>query len=106
MGRSRLLVEVVDSHTGEIKRVVQVSLRDDQYSSQDPRWAALYGDYLVVHGMHNNSVIYRVSDGTRLGAFYGRVLAGDAKLGLIAITNHDQEITIINAASGAELKNI
>jgi hypothetical protein len=99
-----LLLEVVDSHTGEIKRVVQVP---ERYSSSgDSRWAVVYGDYLVVHGAANNSVIYRSSDGKRLGAFFGRTIAGDSKLGLLAATNRDQEVMIIDANTGKELRRV
>ena len=69
-------------------------------------WSTLYGDYLVVHGAYNNSVIYRISDGMRLGAFYGRAIAGDGKLGLIATTNRDQDVTIRDAKTGKQLKQV
>jgi hypothetical protein len=59
-----------------------------------------------VHGNSNNSVIYRLSDGQRLGAFYGRAIAGDGKLGLIAATNRDQEVMILDATTGKELKRV
>jgi len=101
-----LLVEIVDSHTGEIRRVLQVPEKYDPANGDSDRWASLFGDYLVVHGVYNNSVIYRASDGTRLGAFFGRVIAGDGKLGLLAATNRDQEVFVLNADNGLELKRI
>lgn len=97
-----LLIEVVASRTGEIKREVMVP----EHVSDNQRTAALYGDYLVVRGNANNSVIYRVSDGKRLGAFYGRAIAGDSKLGLIASTNRDQDVILYDAATGKELKRV
>ena len=66
----------------------------------------MYGDYAVVHGSLNNSTIYRISDGKRQGAFYGRAIAGDGKMGLIAATNRDQEVTIYDAMNGKELKQV
>jgi WD40 repeat protein len=99
-----LLVGLVDSHTGEVRREVQVPERFD--AEGGGRSAAVYGDFLAVQGAENNSVIYRVSDGVRLGAFFGRVIAGDAKLKLLAATNRDQDIMIINATNGKELKRV
>jgi WD40 repeat protein len=99
-----LLIQAVDSHTGEIRREVQVPERWAYWNGDDVRTGALYGDYLIVRGIYNNSVIYRLSDGKRLGAFFGRVIAGDGKLGLIAATNRDQEIILYDANNGKELK--
>jgi hypothetical protein len=45
-----------------------------------------------------------ISDGMRLGAFYGTAIAGDGKLGLIAATNREQEIILYDATNGKELK--
>ncbi|MGD0358182.1 MAG: M48 family metalloprotease [Terracidiphilus sp.] len=105
-----LLVEVLDSRTGDVRR--QIALPEPQvqtrYSGQyhDRRSASLYGNYLVVHGNYNNSVIYRVSDGERTGAFFGRAIAGDEKLGLIAATNRDQDVIIYDATTGKEVKRV
>ncbi len=92
-----LLVEIVNARTGEIERVVHTPTRP---SDDDERWADLYGDYLAVHGNVNNTVVYRVSNGVRTAAFYGRVLAGDGKRGLLAVNNRDQEVVVYDAASG------
>jgi WD40 repeat protein len=100
------LIEVVDSHTGEIRTILQVPERYGPAGDNSQLWSSLYGDYLVVHGPFNNSVIYRVSDGMRMGAFYGRPIAGDGKLGLIAATNHDQDVTILDAKTGKQLKQV
>ncbi len=100
------LIEIVDSHTGEIRRILQVPERYGSGSGANQLWSSLYGDYLVVHGNFNNSVIYRVSDGARMGAFYGRAIAGDGKLGLIASTNRDQDVTILDAKNGKQLKQV
>jgi WD40 repeat protein len=101
-----LFIEIVDAHTGEVRREIQVPARWEYGDNEDVRWAALYGDFLVVHGNHNNSDIYRASDGVRLGAFYGRVLTGDGKLGLLAATNRDQEVIVYDARNGKELKRV
>jgi hypothetical protein len=114
-----LLVELVESRTGEIKREIVAPERYDillsaevvpeRYNfegSADRRTASLFGDYLVVRGNYNNSTIYRISDGVRTGAFYGRAIAGDGKLGLIAATNRDQEVIVYDAATGREVKRV
>lgn len=101
-----MLVEVLDGRTGEVRRQIAVPQYSRRDFSSDSRSAELYGDYLVVYGNYNNSTIYRVSDGKRLGAFYGRAIAGDEKLGLIAATNREQEIVVYDAATGKELKRV
>jgi WD40 repeat protein len=101
-----LLVEIVDSRTGEVRRKIVVPQRHVLWSGSDLRMAVLYGDYLVVRGNANNSVIYKVSDGKRMGAFYGRTIAGDSGLGLLAATNRDQEVIIYSAKTGIELKRV
>lgn len=98
------LVEVVDSKTGATSKVVELPYLSGE--TTDSRWARVYGNTLVVHGSGNVSGIYRVSDGVRVGGFFGRVLAGDAKLGLLAISNHDQEMTILDAATGKRVKSV
>jgi WD40 repeat protein len=101
-----MLIEVVDSRTGEVRRAVQAPQTRSTWSREDARWVSVFGDYLVVHGNQNNSTIYRVSDGKRLGAFYGRAIAGDAKLALVAATNRDQEITIYDLKNGKSLESV
>jgi WD40 repeat protein len=97
-----LLIEILDSRTGDIIRALQVPQR----AGVAPRTASLFGDYLVVRGIYNNSTIYRITDGQRLGAFSGRVIAGDGKLGLIAATNRDQDVIVYDATNGRELKRV
>lgn len=101
--QSGLLVEIVDARTGEVQRVVHSPTRP---SEEDERWTDLYGDYLAVHGNVNNTVVYRVSDGKRTAAFFGRVLAGDGKMGLLAVNNRDQEMIVYNTANGAEVLRV
>jgi uncharacterized Fe-S cluster-containing protein len=42
----------------------------------------------------------------RTGGFFGRVLTGDGELGLLAISNHDQEVTIVDATTGKRLTSV
>jgi WD40 repeat protein len=101
-----LLVEIVNSRTGDVLRKIESPQRSANQGQEDERRANLFGDYLVVHGNFNDSTIYRISDGARLGGFYGRCIAGDGNLGLIAATNRDQEVIILDAKTGNELKRI
>ena len=101
-----MLIEILDSRTGQIKRQIAVPEFSYEDKTSDGRSALLYGDYLVVHGNNNNSVIYRVSDGMRLGAFYGRAIAGDGALGMIAATNRNQDVIIYDAKTAKELKRV
>jgi WD40 repeat protein len=101
-----LLVEVVGARTGELRRKIVVPERGPEDGSADRRGVSLYGDYLVVRGNQNNSVIYRITDGQRISAFYGHALSGDGKLRLIAATNHDQEVTFLDAATGKIVKQV
>jgi hypothetical protein len=98
-----LLTEGVDSHTGEVRWMLQSPQRPG--SGSEPS-ATAYGNYVVVQGVANNTTIYQASDGKRMGAFYGHAIAGDEKLGLIAATNRDQEVTIYDAANGKALKHV
>ena len=98
-----LLVEALDSRSGEVLRTVELPQAAAEHGSKDRRTASLYGGFLAVHGNSNNTTIYRLSDGQRLGSFYGRAIAGDEKLGLIAATNREQEIMILDAKDGREL---
>ena len=98
-----MLIEVLDGRTGEVRRQIATPQFSYEDADSDSRSAALYGDYLVVYGNYDNSTIYRLSDGMRLGAFFGSTIACDSKQGLIAATNREQEIIIYDAATGKEL---
>ncbi len=72
----------------------------------DHRWADVYGNFVAVRGNYNNTVIYRLSDGVRTCAFYGRVLGGDGAQGLVAVANRDQELIVYDTATGTEIKRV
>lgn len=92
------LIEVVTNRTGQVER----ALLAPQLSSQEreERTAGLFGSFLAVYGNNNNTTVYRVTDGARLVAFFGRALAGDDSLGMIAATNRPQELDIYDCAHG------
>jgi hypothetical protein len=98
------LVEVIANRTGAVEHAFVAP----QLSSfrREERTAALFGNLLAVYGNSNNTAVYRVSDGSRLFAFFGRALAGDDGLGLVAATNRPQELTIYSVADGAARLNV
>jgi WD40 repeat protein len=96
-----LVVEIVNAHTGEVEHILETPTRP--VFRNDNRWVDVYGNYMAVHGNLNNTVVYRISDGVRTGAFYGRVLGGDGAQALLAVNNRDQEMIVYDAATGAEV---
>jgi hypothetical protein len=95
------LVEVVSSRTGQVEHAFVTP----QLASQrrEERTAALFGNLLAVYGNNDDTAIYRLSDGVRLMAFFGRALAGDDRLGMIAATNRPQELTVYGLTNGKPL---
>jgi len=94
----------VESRTG----VVQHAIAAPQLASnrREERTAGLYGNLLAVYGNSNDTSVYRVSDGARALAFFGRALAGDDRLGMIAATNRPQELTVYDVANGRMLMSV
>jgi Zn-dependent protease with chaperone function len=99
-----LLTEVLDSRTGTAKRLLLVP--EMRSARGDLPTAAVFGDLLAVRGGRNNTVVYRVSDGARVLAFFGRALAADAGLGLFAAANRPQELVIYDLASGKRIESL
>jgi predicted Zn-dependent protease len=87
------VTEMVNSQTGAVLRQVVSPLNET---------TALWGDLLVMRGKDNNSAVYNAATGTRVRAFWGRAAAADAKLGLVAVTNRDQELVVYELAGGKE----
>jgi len=94
------LIEIVSNRTGAVERAIAAPQLTS--SRREERTAALFGSLLAVYGNNNNTVVYRTSDGTRLLAFFGRALAGDDRLGLIASTNRHQGLTVYDVADGKQ----
>jgi hypothetical protein len=99
-----LVIEVVSRRTGAPERLVVAP--ETASGRADERTAALYGDLLAVHGNANDTVVYRLQDGARLLGFFGRAVAGDTALGLIAATNRPQELTVYEVFTGKELAHV
>lgn len=93
-----LLIEVVNCRTGATERLIRVPVVDSE--TAQPAYAMLFGNLLAVLGSHNNTTIYRETDGARLFSLFGTVLAGDGSLGLIAARNRSQELALYSATTG------
>jgi hypothetical protein len=104
LGEQGTLIEVVSTRTG----VVEHAIAAPQLASnrREERTAGLYGNLMAVYGNSNDTSVYRVSDGTRLLAFFGRALAGDDRLGMIAATNRPQELTVYDVAGDKPLTSL
>lgn len=94
------LVEVVSNRTGQVEH----ALLGPQFGAQrDQRTAGLFGGDLAIYGNHNDTTVYRLADGVRILAFFGRALAGDESVGMIAATNRPQELNLYDAIHGKPL---
>ncbi|HTB96799.1 MAG TPA: M48 family metalloprotease [Terracidiphilus sp.] len=98
------LIAILDGLSGTALRVVQAPELGTEGATA--RSAALFGDWLCVNGNRNNTVVYRTSDGVRQMAFFGRALAGDSRLGLIAATNRPQELLVYDVATGRAVQHL
>lgn len=98
------LIEVISNRTGAVERAIVAP----QLASfrREERTAALFGNLLAVYGNNNDTAVYRISDGTRLLAFFGRALAGDEGLGMVAATNRPQELNVYSVANGKTLMSV
>ncbi|HUB28739.1 MAG TPA: M48 family metalloprotease [Terracidiphilus sp.] len=92
------LVEIVSGRTGAVERAIIAPPISSP--RREERTAALFGNLLAVYGNHNDTAIYRTSDGKRLAGFFGRALAADEQLGLVAATNRLQELSLYDVAGG------
>ena len=98
------LIEIVSNRSGAVERAIVAPQLAS--SRREERTAALFGNFVAVYGNNNDTAVYRASDGARLLAFFGRALAGDDRLGLLAATNRPQELTVYNVANGKPLVSV
>ena len=59
---------------------------------------------MLAAGEHDNTSIYRLDTGEKAGEFFGKMLTADAASGVVAATNRDDEIVLIEEKSARELK--
>ncbi|HEY9126090.1 MAG TPA: M48 family metalloprotease [Acidobacteriaceae bacterium] len=98
-----ILLEVVNAETGVPEAQVIVPEADLTGGHNDERRARVSGGYVLARGEHDNTVIYRLKDDSRVGEFFGVPLASNAATGLIAATNRDDEIILCKEQSGQEI---
>ncbi len=104
VGEQGTLIEVVSGRTGAVQHAIAAPQLAS--SRREERTAGLYGNLLAVYGNSDDTTVYRVSDGARVLAFFGRALAGDDKLGMIAATNRPQELTVYGVADGKPVTSV
>ena len=100
-----LLLEVVDKHTGQPIHQLVVPDRDLSKGWADTRRGRAMGDYVLVRGELDNTVIYRVSDGARIGEVFGSPMAQNSELHLFCVRNRENELVIYDAATAKEQRH-
>ena len=102
--RDDCVIAIVNAKTGIAEYELQAPEMGEGGATQ--RSAVLFGDLLAVRGNRNNTVVYRAEDGKRLMAFFGRALAGDKGMGMIAATDRLQELNVYDVASGKQVVHL
>jgi WD40 repeat protein len=99
-----LLLEVVEAASGTSAGQIVLPEADLTHGWNDERRTRVSGNYVLVHGEHGNTVIYQFDTGKKTGEFFGGVLASDSKLGLVAAINREDELFLVDEATGKELQ--
>jgi len=99
-----LLIETVTLETGAPLEQVALPEVDLSRGWDDKRFAQISGEYALVRGEHNNTVIYRLETGAKVGEFFGTPLAADSTTGLIAAVNREDEILLVDEHTGKEIE--
>ena len=97
-----MLLELVNAETGV--SLDQVVIPEVELSGgwNDERRAVASGEFVLARGERGNTDIYKVSNGEKVGEFFGSVMTSDAKL-VVAI-NREDEVVLIEENSGKELR--
>jgi hypothetical protein len=101
--KNGLLLETVNLITGVPLEQVIVPEADLTNGHRDKRHAEVSGEYVLVRGEHGNTVIYSLKDSSKVGEFFGSIIATNANSGLIAATNREDEIILVDELTGKEL---
>jgi WD40 repeat protein len=99
-----ILVETVNAETGAPLEQMIVPDADLSYGFEDTRRATVSGEFVLMRGERDNTAIYRLDSGAKVGEFFGLVVAADGAAGLIAAENREGEILLVDEHSGKELK--
>ena len=98
-----MLVETVVPETGVLLERVILPEVDLTHGSGDVRRAVVSGKYVLVRGEHGNTDIYDLETGVKKGEFFGVPLATEAKKGIIAAVNRENEVLLVDENTGKEL---
>jgi WD40 repeat protein len=99
-----LLIETVNPKTGAPYQQVVIPEADLSKGWNDQRVAWVSGEFVLVRGEHENTVIYRLDSGAKVGEFFGAPLTTDAYTNLVAAVNREDEVLLVDERSGKELK--
>ena len=99
-----LLIETVVAETGAPLKQVIIPSSDLSRGWNDQRRVTVSGEYVLARGEHGNTEIYRMENGAKVGEFFGSPLAADAATGLVAATNREDEILLVDMQNGKEIK--
>ena len=99
-----LLLEIVAPLTGAPLQQVIIPEADLTHGFHDERRAIVSGDLVLVRGERGNTAIYSLESGAKIGEFFGFTVASDAKAGVIAAENREEEILFVDEHSGKELQ--
>jgi hypothetical protein len=99
-----LLVETVAPDTGATLQQVVVPEADLTHGWNDVRRAIVSGDVVLARGEHENTDIYRLKDGSKVGEFFGAPVATSAALHLVAAENRENEILLVDETTGKEIR--
>lgn len=104
-GKKRgLLIETVAPDTGAPLEQVVVPEPDLTGEWNDTRHATVSGEYVLVRGEQNNTAIFKMSSGEKVGEFFGVPVASDAQAGVVAAVNRDDEVLLVDECTGKELQ--
>lgn len=99
-----LLIETVAADTGAPLEQVALPEVDLTRGWNDERYAWVTGQFVLVRGEHDNTAIYRLDTGAKVGEFFGSPLAVAADPGLVAAMNREDEVLLVNERTGKELE--
>jgi hypothetical protein len=96
-----VLVELLNKQTGQLAHSAIVEEKAFK-NVEDSRFMFGFGDTLLVTGELNNTVVYRLSDNTRLTELFGHFVGYNVQDNLFAIVNRRKELIIYDGATGSE----
>jgi len=103
---SGLVLEVVALDTGNLLQQAVLPEGDLTHGWRDEREVWVSGTYALVRGEHKNTAIYALDSGAKVGEFIGSPIASNAQSGIVAATNRDGEVILLDLHTGRELQRM